>query len=67
MSQCCQDVHVCVHQLEPRVIVCSLAVCACMGLHLLCWKYSDLCTVGSYVTYKTYSYRFVASELPADR
>ena len=32
---------------------------ACV-LQLLCWNYSDLCTLGMYVTYKTHSYRRVA-------
>ena len=30
------------------------------ALQLLCWKYSDLCTLGMHVTYKTHSYRPVA-------
>ena len=33
---------------------------AAWALQLLCWKYSDLCTLGMYVKYKTHSYRLVA-------
>ena len=33
-------------------------------LQLLRWKYSDHCTLGMYVTYKTHSYRPIAQQLP---
>ena len=46
--------------------VCILVYTSCSAawaLQLFCWKYSDLCTLGMYVTYKTHSYRPAPSNI----
>ena len=71
-TSACVCVTVCIHVHVREYAYMYLCTCvyvhnscsAAWALQLLCWKCSNLCTLGMYVTYKTHSYRPVAQQLP---